>query len=77
MGKFVKRKLIGTGDWGLSGVIVNMEQGMWPPPHWTKARGCKTASHHIYRFKLKNVVRVAVHFMSLDQARLFTKPWTV
>lgn len=28
VGKFVRRKLIGTGDWGLSGVIVNMEQGM-------------------------------------------------
>lgn len=27
-GKFVKRKLIGPGDWGLSGVIVTKEQGM-------------------------------------------------
>lgn len=43
-----------------------------PPP--AKARGCSTASPHIYRFKLKNVVRVALHFLSQDQARLFTKP---
>lgn len=43
-----------------------------PPP--AKSRGCSTASCHIYRFKLKNVVRVALHFLSQDQARLFTKP---
>lgn len=62
-GKCVKRKLVGTGD--LGSFWCHGEHGagaVSPPPHWTKARDCKTASHHIYRFKLKNVVRAAVLF---------------